>query len=119
MRCDGVASARANQRAATILITYAGAIGLKRIADFARRMELFSVQSEQDAPSQQSVGECVAAQLKFLDRVMDAGSGGRMDLQSAFFLLFLVLGLWQMWRGEIMQPAIPLLWRAVEVLSKR
>jgi len=118
IRCEGVASARSNQRAASVLIAYAGAGGLTGIADFARRKQLFNLQPEHQVPKQQSIKECAAAQMEFLDRLMNTGSRGRVDLPSAFFLLFLVLGLRQMWRGEIMQPAIPLLWRAMEILSK-
>lgn len=118
VRCEGVASARSNQRAASVLIAYAGAGGLGGIADFARSKQLFDLQSQHQVPKQQSIKECAAAQMEFLDRLMGTGSRGRIDLPSAYFLLFLVLGLRQMWRGEIMQPAIPLLWRAVEILNK-
>ncbi|HUL11212.1 MAG TPA: hypothetical protein VLU73_03460 [Methylococcaceae bacterium] len=118
-RCKGVASIQVNLRAASVLIGYAPTGDLNTIATFARKKQLFDLAPEGMLPPQQSIGELVAGQIKFLDRLIETGTRGHMDLQSSFFLLFLVLGLRQMWRGDIMQPAIPLLWRAMEVLDKR
>lgn len=117
-RCKGVASIQANLRAASILIGYAATGDLNTIANFARKRQLFNLEPEGQLPPQQSIGELAAAQIKFLDRLIETGSRGHLDLQSSFFLLFLVLGLRQMWRGQIMQPAIPLLWRVMEILYK-
>ena len=114
--CADVQTAQVNSRAASILITYAPDTNLKSIADYARRHKLFSLRGDQPVPLK-TVGEAFASQLGKADRLIASTSRGHLDSQSIFFLLFLGLGLLQMWRGRIMQPAIPLLWRSLEILK--
>ncbi|MDD5033143.1 MAG: hypothetical protein PHE55_00160, partial [Methylococcaceae bacterium] len=114
--CPQVQTVHVNARAASILIICATDESLDSIGDFAREQSLFDLRSEQ-APPLKTLGEQVAAQINNLDQALATGSRGHLDLQSIFFLLFLGLGLRQMWRGQIMQPAIPLLWRAMEILK--
>jgi hypothetical protein len=114
--CTGIDSVRFNSRAASILITYTSDSNLKSIADFARKRKLFNLRGNQPVPVK-TLGEVLASQVGQVDRLVATGSRGHLDSQSIFFLLFLGLGLLQMWRGQIMQPAIPLLWRAMEILK--
>ncbi len=113
--CADVQTVQVNGRAGSVLITYGLGSNLKSIANYARRHRLFSLSSDQPAPLK-TVREIFAAQLDRADRLLSSGSRGHLDSQSIFFLLFLGLGLLQMRRGRIMQPAIPLLWRAMEIL---
>lgn len=115
-RCKGVAAIQANLRAASVLIAFAPTGDLNTIASFARKKKLFNLEAEAQLP-QQSIGEIAAAQLNFVDRLLATGSRGHIDLQSSFFVLFLGLALRQIWRGEIMMPAIPLLWTALGLLK--
>lgn len=115
-KCADVETVQVNVRAASVLITQMQGSSLPSVADFARRHKLFSLKQAEATPVR-SLGEIVAAQIAEADRLIATGSRGRLDSQSIFFLLFLGLGLKQMWRGQIMQPAIPLLWRAMEILK--
>jgi len=114
--CGGVQSVQANSRAASVLISYESGSSVKSIADFARRHRLFNLRGDQPAPLK-TVGQIFSSQIGQADRLIATGSRGYLDSQSIFFLLFLGLGLLQFWRGQIMQPAIPLLWRAMEILK--
>lgn len=113
----GINAVRVNAVAASVLILHSEECNLKSIAEFARRHRQFNLQSNPLKP-QRTLGELVADQIQQTDRLIATGSRGHLDAQSIFFLLFLGLGLSQLWRGQIMQPAIPLLWRAWEILKQ-
>jgi hypothetical protein len=52
------------------------------------------------------------------DLLREATAGG-VDLRTLSFVLLVVLGIRQMMRGQVMVPAISLLWWAFEVLLRR
>lgn len=115
--CPGVRSVHGNARAGSVLIHYASGVDLKSIADHARRRRIFNLAGEPQKPLK-TVREVFAWQLQQADRIIATGTRGHVDAESLFFAMFLGLGLLQMWRGQIMQPAIPLLWRAIEILKE-
>jgi len=114
-KCPDIASIQVNHRAGSALITFRAEGSLASVSRYARQHKLFRL--ENDPPPLKSVGEILADQLAQVNRLIGAGSRGHIDLQTLFFFLFLVLGMQQVWRGQIMQPAIPLLWRAVGILK--
>jgi hypothetical protein len=114
LRCPDVASVQTNYRAASILITFSAEGSLASVDHYARQHRLFNLENE-PLPLK-TVGELISDQVGQVNRLVGTGSRGHLDIQSIFFLLFLGLGLKQLWRGHIMQPAIPLLWRAMEIL---
>lgn len=113
--CPGVARIQINPRAASVLIYFSGvAAGLTELARLARQHRIFKLD---DKPQPlKTVAEIVSEQMGQANQLLSTGSRGHLDAQSVFFLLFLALGVKQLWRGNIMQPAIPMLWRAVEIL---
>ena len=120
--CPDVQTVQVNERAASVLITHPAQANLKTIADYARQHKLFGLHGE-DALPLPSVTEVFADKLQQTDRMLKQanqllaeGSGGRLDMQSMFFLLFLGLGMKRMWHTA-MKPDIPLLWRFVEILK--
>lgn len=114
-KCPEIASIQVNHRAGSALITYAAGGNLAAVGRYARQHQLFRL--ENDPPPLKSVGEILAGQMAEINRLIGTGSRGHIDLQTLFFFLFLVLGMQQAWRGQIMQPAIPLLWRALGILK--
>ena len=124
LACADVQSVQVNQRAGSVLITtHAEPATLKAVADHARRHRLFGLHGEAALPAP-SVGEVFLDRLQEVerlfrqtDRMIAAGSNGRLDLQSLFFLLFLGLGVKRAWGKHLLEPDVPLLWRVVEVLK--
>jgi hypothetical protein len=121
--CPAVRAVQVNDRAASVLITHLPQSPLKAIADYARQHRLFGLDGEQALPLPSPV-EIFADGLKRTDRLLKqadqliaAGSGGRLDTQSVFFLLFLGLALRRAWRSHLLEPDMPLLWRVVELLK--
>lgn len=123
LACPAVQTVQVNAHAASLLITHPADAPLKGIADYASQHKLFGLHAEEALPLP-SVAEVFIDQLKQTDRMLKqadqllaAGSGGRLDLQSLFFLLFLGMGLRRMWRSHLLEPDVPLLWRVVELLK--
>ncbi len=112
--CPGVAQVQINCRAASALIGFTPDGNLAQVARQARQHRVFKL--ENNPPPLKTVGEIFSDQLGQVNHMINTGSRGHLDSNSIFFLLFLALGVKQLWRGNIMQPAIPLLWRALEVL---
>jgi hypothetical protein len=113
--CPGVSRIQINPRAASALIHFSGmTAGLTEVARLARQHRIFKLDDK--PPPLKTVAEIVAEQMGQANQLLSTGSRGHLDAQSIFFLLFLALGVKQLWRGNIMQPAIPMLWRAVEIL---
>lgn len=114
-QCPEVASAKANAHAASILLILVPGGNLEAVRRFAEQHEWFILQGDQPE-SAPSLGAVVAEQFNQMDQLIARGTGGHLDMHSLFFMLFLWLGVQQFLRGQIMQPAIPMLWRALEIL---
>lgn len=113
--CPAIASIQVNHRAGSALVTFGAAGNLETVSRYARQRKLFKL--EETPPPLKTLGELVADQVSQINRLVGTGTRGHIDLQTLFFFLFLVLGMQQAWRGQILQPAIPLLWRALEILK--
>lgn len=123
LACPAVQTVQVNAHAASVLITHPPHSPLKSIADYARQHGLFGLHAEAAQPLP-SATEIFLARLKQTDQMfkevdqrLAAGSGGRLDLQSIFFLLFLGLGLQRLWHSRRLKPEVPLLWHIVELLK--
>lgn len=114
--CPFLASIEINARAASLLVTFTDNCGLDALAKHAREQDLFELRKE--APPVKPLGTLLTEQMQQADRLIGAGTQ-QLDAQSRFFLLFLGLGLQQVLRGQVLQPAIPLLWKAVDLLRNR
>ncbi len=115
-KCPGVESVTINPRAASALIKFWGGGGMAVLNQYARKHKLFTIKPDKNAELK-TLNQFVYTQVKQVDEVITLLTRGHLDMQSIFFLLFLGLGLQQLWRGQIMQPAIPMLWRALEILQ--
>jgi len=66
-------------------------------------------------PRVPSAAEQVKSGVARLDRALQSGAPGNTDLRSLLFLLMLVLAGVQMARGQVLVPAISLVWYAMEL----
>jgi len=53
-----------------------------------------------------------------IDKQLLSGSDGSVDLRTLVFIAALALAIRQMSRGDIISPALPLLWSAMEMASR-
>lgn len=53
-----------------------------------------------------------------IDKELLSGTDGSVDLRTLVFITALVLAIRQMSRGDIVSPALPLLWSAMEMASR-
>lgn len=115
--CAQIASIQVNPHSASVLIVFAEDGNLHVLGQYAQEHGLFDLQEEIVAVGHRPLGAVLSDQLGQANRLIARSSRGHLDVQTLFFLLFLGLGLKQLWRGQVMQPAIPLLWRAMEILK--
>lgn len=108
-----IKSVRTNAISSSILILYEK--DLEQIMDFAADKKLFRFKRINMNPM---IGETIWRKGQQLDIAIATLTRGKANTENLFFMLFLGLGLYQLRRGQIMQPAIPLLWRAISLLRQ-
>lgn len=112
--CPGVQSVETNAMTAGVLIHYPPPLTAADLAAAAAAAAPLDL--EYGSPPVRSVAENLAAQFQRADSVLRRGSGGQVDFRSVSVLTLLGLALYQLARGEILQPAVPLLLGAMAVL---
>jgi hypothetical protein len=110
---SGVIEVTAEVRTASILLRHS--VPFAEIAVQAEEDELFVARTLVEAPDR--VSQQVAETLAWLDGQLLQLSGGKFDVRSTLLLGLLILGVIQIARGEIMAPALTLLWYAVQLLT--
>ncbi|MEI6354571.1 MAG: HMA2 domain-containing protein [Methylococcus sp.] len=114
LTCPGIVDVKTNVRAASALLVFEGQGDLAQVAEAARHHRWFRM--ERNPPPLKTVGASFSDHLEQLNELITTTTRGHLDTHSVFFLFFLGLGLQQIVRGNVMQPAIPMLWRALEIL---
>ena len=104
-----------NPLTASVLVHFGHDDCLEGLVRFAARKRLFRAKRVETLPT---LGELVWRRAQQFDGAIETLTRGRLNSENLLFLLFLGLGLVQLQRGQIMQPAIPLLWRAVSLLRQ-
>jgi hypothetical protein len=108
-----VSAVEANPLTGSVLIRHSGPFS--GIAAFAGEGKMFIVTA--DIASSITVTNRAAANLAWLEEQFTQLSGGRLDLRSAILIGLLALSIAQITRGEIMAPAVTLLWYAVQLMG--
>jgi hypothetical protein len=76
---------------------------------------LATVESQSDAPSRDGLS-ALSASLSAIDKEVRQFSLGSADLRALFFLLLVGMAVRQILRGDIVTPAVPLLWYALSLV---
>ncbi len=113
--CPGIDWLRPNFQTGSILLGYNSDTTPEQIAEFAQTHQLFSLSSASHEAD--PVSEKARPGLATLEGGLQRLSVRGIDLRSAAFLVLLILGLAQIFRGQIMAPAVTLLWYALEALK--
>jgi Heavy metal associated domain 2 len=111
-----VRNIRVNPIAESLLIHLHRDHHINEVVQFAHDEQLFEIRGP--LLSRPTIGESLWRHTQTWDMGLVVFSRGRLNSENIFCFAFLVLGLIQLKRGQIMQPAIPLLWRALALLRK-
>ncbi|MFA9459596.1 HMA2 domain-containing protein [Thiohalorhabdus methylotrophus] len=111
---EAVESVRADPRTGGVLIRHAES-ALDTLAARAEAEGRFRL-APQEQPSA-SMDE-VLARLRGIDARLNSASRGEVDLRAALFLVLLALAARQTLQGQVMAPAITLLWYARDLLKQ-
>lgn len=111
--CEGVLRVEPNPLTGSVLIAHETAPGT--IVAFAQAHQLFRID---DNPRVTPVHTLAAERVKVLDTSLRSASSGKVDLTSVLFVSLFGLGLYQVAQGEIMVPAITLLWYAFDAVRR-
>lgn len=106
---DGL-TVKANPGTGSILVR---GLDLDALAALGRERRLFALAGT--PPESEDVIEAVGAGVDSLEGGLRRATGGGMNLASATFICFLVVGLVQLLRGNIAAPAFSMFWYAAGV----
>ena len=106
-----------NAVTASILIHSNEALEKRHFFSFAEDNQLFSQHTAAENNKTEPVAKQMADELSKADFILRAKSTGKLDLQSVYFLTFVVLGMYQMSRGQVLGPASSLLWHALQLIE--
>ncbi|MBP1151456.1 MULTISPECIES: HMA2 domain-containing protein [unclassified Methylocaldum] len=114
--CPGVTSVKLNAFTGSVLLLHAAETSAIDVARYAEQAALFSVKPLSATPVR-TLGQHATKGLNAFDRSLTTASGGLVDLQSAFFLLLVGLAVYQARRGQILVPAVSMLWEAISLVG--
>jgi hypothetical protein len=85
-------------------------------ADLSARLDETGLFTLTQAPEPHAPGLApVTSGFALVDRLLTEHSGGSADLRTLLFIVLLTLAIGQMLRGQVMAPAISLLWYALDL----
>jgi hypothetical protein len=108
--CPGVKAIDVNPSTGSVLLMNQEGIALDRISGYARDKQLFRLGSP--GPMMQTMMDNV----RRLDGAIRSLAGEEIDLASVGFVTLGAMGLYQLARGQILAPAVTVLWYAASVL---
>jgi hypothetical protein len=114
--CPGVIRVESNALTGSVLLLHAAQTSAMDVVRYAEQVALFSVKRLSSTPAR-TLGQEAAEGLDAFGRSLTSVSGGRVDLQSVFFLLLLGLAVFQAKRGLVLPPAVSLFWEAIRVVG--
>lgn len=109
--CEGVSSVLTNAQTASVLIHHTGAP--ETIWDFAQSAGLFQIRRDTGLAMASGQAEWTTDLLRLLGH----GESGTVSLQGLLFFALVVLAIWQAAEGNVMAPAVTLLWYALHVMQ--
>jgi hypothetical protein len=109
---DGVVEVSANPTTGSVVLRHPE-LPYAQLAPQLSALELFELQAE--PPPQQSVLTPVFDGVAKLDEGLSAGTSGNFDLRTLAVIGMLGVGVYQLYRGNIVAPAIPMLIGALDM----
>jgi hypothetical protein len=108
----GVSHVQANPVTASILVLHEREVA--NVAEFAEQQRLFRLDPEPSSGLPAAVR--VSAALRRIDHTLFGARGGQAELRTVAFLALLALATHQTVKGNVMAPAVTLLWYALTLL---
>lgn len=111
----GVDEVRINPATGTILLVHPEQ-SCTRIQSMLQRQELFEII---DGPEPATpVLAPVSSGLAMIDKALTESSGGRLDLRAVAYIGLVAVTLHQIRRGQVLAPALPLIFQAFSLLDR-
>lgn len=111
----GVVEIRANPLSGSVLCHYEGGDEAALMTQLEQALEL---RLEEGEPPRSPALQPLESGMQHLEQLLQQQSGGGTDLRALLFLTLAGLALRQILRGEIMTPAVPLIWYALQTLRE-
>ncbi len=109
--CEGVSAVETNPYTGSVLVHHA--VAADTIWRCAQEAGLFRLERDTGALGQASEQpQWAAAPVALLEQAANRATG----LQGLLFLAFVMLAIWQTAEGNVMAPAVTLLWYAAQVM---
>lgn len=108
--CPAIRALDVNSATGSVLLINLEGIALDQISGYAEDKQLFRLTSP--GPMMETITDNV----RRLDGAIRSLAGGEVDLASVGFVTLAGMGLYQLARGQILAPAVTVLWYAASVL---
>jgi len=116
---DAVDRVEVNPLTASILVHFRDADGL--FTELERRNDLFALAVDPAALAEEHAPAALTERSRRLwglaDKALRRWSGGSTDIRNAAFMVLVASTLYQLWRGQVVPPALTSLWYAGDMLS--
>src|SRR5882672_4071412 len=116
MRCDNVHQVDVNPATGSILVRYSGEISGLIGQAMAHGLTEFA-EVELGLPPVEPVSSLLKGRMADVSTMLSRATGGTVDGGTAVVVTLLVAGTWQFLRGQVLGPAVPLLWYAAQAVS--
>jgi hypothetical protein len=112
---SGIAEVRVNATTGTILLLHPQR-PFGTLEPQLRGLELFDLRegSEPETPALAPVLKGIST----VGQAIDGETSGSIDLRTLLFVALVLLAVRQMMRGDLLGPALPLLWNALEMILR-
>lgn len=113
---DGVQHVEVNPATGSILVRYSGEISRLIGQAMAHGLQEFA-EVEFGSPPLGSISDRLKGRMGDVSALIARATGGTVDGGSAVVIALLVAGTLQFVRGQVLGPAVPLLWYAAQAVS--
>jgi hypothetical protein len=86
------------------------------LAEALRQLDWFAL-SEGREPVNSPLGS-LSSRISMIDKAISGGSGGMVDLRTLAYVGLLGLTIRQAMRGQVLGPALPMMWQAIGLIKR-
>lgn len=111
----GVDEVRINCNTGTVLLLHTDQ-SLERLSDRLIPLGLFEIHTVPE-PAKPALAQ-LSSGIAMVDAAIQDSSGGRVDLRALAYIAMMGFTLHQIVRGQLLGPAIPMMWQALSLLDR-
>jgi hypothetical protein len=88
----------------------------EELAEAVQQLDSFAL-VEGPEPVTSPLGS-LSSRISMIDEVISGGSGGTVDLRTLAYVGLLGLTIRQVMRGQVLGPALPMMWQAISLINR-